>query len=288
MPTIDDVTPKLAGATCFNLLDITHAYWSIKLDKESSNLTTFSTPFGRYRYLRLPFGISASIYSDIFQMKIDEIFEGMPGVTAIVDDILIFGRTRKEHDSNLRNVLDRARNMGIRFNPDKMAISVKQIHFFGHVITDKGLEADNSKVEAIMKLDIPNIREKFERFLGMINYLSKFASNLAEITSPLRSLLKRETEFIWQEPQTKAFEKVKEIITQSPVLCYFDPKETLTLEVDASKFGLGACLMQRGRSIAFASKRLTQAEISYAQVEKELYESLFACGGSINSHTGDD
>ena len=95
-------------------------------------------------------------------------------------------------------------------------------------------------------------------------YLSKFASNQAEITSLLRGLLKKETEFIWDEPQTRAFEKVKEIIRQSPVLCYFDPKETLTLEVDASKFGLGACLMQPGRPIAFASKSLTQAEIAYA------------------------
>ena len=106
-----------------------------------------------------------------------------------------------------------------------------------------------------MKTDIPYIREKLERFLGMVNYLSKFASNLAEITSPLRSS-EKETVFIWNEPQTRgrAFEKVKEIITQSPVLCYFDPKETLTLEVDASKVGLGVCLMQRGRLIAFASK----------------------------------
>ena len=69
LPTIDDVTSKLAGATCFSLLDITHAYWSIKLDKEPSYLTTFSTPFGRYRYVHLPFEISAS--SEIFQMKID-------------------------------------------------------------------------------------------------------------------------------------------------------------------------------------------------------------------------
>ena len=163
MPTIDDVTTKLAAATCFSLLDITHAYWCIKLCKESSYLTTFSTPSGRYRYLRLPFRISAS--SEIFQMKI---FEGMPGVAAIVDDILIFGRTRKEHDTNLRDVLDRARNIGIHFNPDKMAISVKQVPFFGHVIADKGLQADNSKVEAIMKLDIANTREKPERFLGMV------------------------------------------------------------------------------------------------------------------------
>ena len=90
--TLEDVTAKLTNATCFSILEITHAYWSIKLDEKSSYLTTFSTPFGGYRYLRLPFGISVS--SDLFQMKCNEIFEGLPGMTAIVDDILIYGRTR--------------------------------------------------------------------------------------------------------------------------------------------------------------------------------------------------
>ena len=223
MYTLDDVTSKLTNATCFSILDITHAYWSVKLDEASSYLTMFSTPFGRYRYLRLPFGISAS--SDLFQLKCNEIFEGLPGVTAIADDILIYGRTREEHDRNLRSVLDRAREKGIRFNPEKCTIGVNEVPFFGNIITDKGLKADPSKIEAILKLEVPDSREKLERFLGMVNYLSKFAPNLSEITSPLRSLLKKETEFLWDEPQSRAFERVKQTITQSPVLAYYDPKK---------------------------------------------------------------
>ena len=275
MFTLDDVTSKLTNATCFSILDITHAYWSVKLDEASSYLTTFSTPFGRYRYLRLPFGISAS--SDLFQLKCNEIFEGLPGVTAIVDDILIYGRTCEEHDCNLRSVLDRAREKGIRFNPEKCTIGVNEVPFFGNIITDKGLKADPSKIEAILKLEVPDSREKLERFLGMVNYLSKFAPNLSEITSPLRSLLKKETEFLWDEPQSRSFERVKQTITQSPVLVYYDPKKELTLEVDSSKDGIGACLMQENRPIAFASKSLTQAEIGYAQIEKELLAILFGC-----------
>ncbi|MEW8546431.1 MAG: RNase H-like domain-containing protein, partial [Candidatus Thiodiazotropha sp.] len=275
MPTLDDATAKLTGATCFSLLDITHAYWSVRLDEPSSYLTTFSTPFARYRYLRLPFGICAS--SDIFQMKIDEVFEGLSGVTAIVDDILIYGRTRQEHDANLRKVLERAQSTGIRFNPDKCTIGVNEIPFFGHVITDKGLKPDPSKVEAIVKLEAPDNREKLERFLGMVNYLSKYASNLAEITSPLRNLLKKDAEFVWNETHTRAFQKVKEIITQSPTLRFFDPKVPLTLEVDASKYGIGTCMMQQGRPIAYASKSLTTTEIGYAQIEKELLAILFGC-----------
>ena len=133
-------------------------------------------------------------------------------MTAIMDDILIFGRTRKEHDTNLRNVLDRARNMGIRFNSDKMAINVKQVPFFDHVITDKGLQAGNSKVEAIMKLDIPDTCEKFERFLGMVNYICKFASNLAEITSPLRNLLKRRLNSFGTNRKPEHLRKLKKLL----------------------------------------------------------------------------
>ena len=143
MFTLDDVTSKLTNAMCFSILDITHAYWSVKLDEASSYLTTFSTPFGRYRYLRLPFGISAS--SDLFQLKCNEIFEGLPGMTATVDDILIYGRTHEEHDRNLRSVLDRAREKGIRFNSEKCTIGVNEVHFFGNIITDKGLKVDPSK-----------------------------------------------------------------------------------------------------------------------------------------------
>ena len=111
----------------------------------------------------------------------------------------------------------------------------------------------------------------------MVNYLSKFSPNLSEITSPLRSLLKKETEFLWDEPQSRAFERVKQTVTQSPVLVYYDPNKELTLEVDSSKDGIGACLMQENRPIAFASKSLTQAEIGYAQIEKELLAILFGC-----------
>ena len=91
--TIDDVLPQLSGAKFFTKLDTTSAYWNVMLDRESSFLTTFNTCFGRYRYLRLPMGLKSSM--DIFQSKMDECFEGLPGVVAIVDDILRYGKTRE-------------------------------------------------------------------------------------------------------------------------------------------------------------------------------------------------
>lgn len=107
LPTLEDVTTKLAGAQYFSVLDARSGYWAMKLSEESSFLTTFNTPFGRYRFLRLPFGISSA--QDEFQRRVDETYEGLKGVAAIVDDILVFGRTKEEHDENLRAILQRTR-----------------------------------------------------------------------------------------------------------------------------------------------------------------------------------
>ena len=82
----------------------------------------------------------------------------MPGVAAIVDDILIYGHTRDEHDRNLRNILDRAREKGIRFNPDKMKIGVKELPFFGHLVTDEGLKIDESKLQAMYPMTARNLK----------------------------------------------------------------------------------------------------------------------------------
>ena len=275
MKTLEDVLPQLSGATCFTKLDARSGYWNIKLKKESSLLTTFNTPFGRYRYLRLPFGLRSS--QDEFQTKIDECFENLSGVIAIVDDILVYGHTREEHDQNLRNVIERALAKGIRFNEDKLVVGVSEVEYFGNVLSSEGVKMSQSKVSAILNMDPPSCRSELETFLGMVTYLSRFCENLAEITSPLRMLLAKDVIFSWDTPQADAFQKVKDLITKAPVLAYYDKEKPLTLQCDASKSGLGCTLMQDGRPIAYASKSLTQSEMNYAQIEKELFAILFGC-----------
>jgi hypothetical protein len=222
MPTLEDVTSRLTNAKYFSILDITYAYWSIKLDEKSSLFTTFSTVFGRYRWLRLPFGISAS--SDLFQHKLEEIFDGLTGMPSIVDDILIYVETREEHDANLRNILERAKNKGMKFNPDKCIIAVQEVPFVGHLITSNGLKPYPSKIEALTNIGVPQNRTELETLLGMVNYLQKFSPILAEVTSPMGSLLKKDIEFVWDLAQTDAFNKMKELISQSPVLVFFITK----------------------------------------------------------------
>ncbi|VDI07841.1 Hypothetical predicted protein [Mytilus galloprovincialis] len=167
----------------------------------------------------------------------------------------------------------------MKLNDDKLEVGVTEVTYFGHVITSSGLRADPHKVQAISDMPPPSNKAEVQTILGMVNYLSKFAPNLAEITSPMRAILNKDVEFAWDQPQIAAFQKVKEILTRSPgpILSYYDPTKDLTLQVDASKYGLGAVLLQDDKPVAYASKSLTTSEINYAQIEKEMYAIVFGC-----------
>ena len=254
MRTFDEVLSELSEAAYFSVLDATSGYWSLKLEDKSSYLTTYHTPFGRYRYLRVPFGLNCS--QDVFQRKIDETFEGMTGVTAIVDDILVFGKTRAEHDQNLRKVLTRAHERGIKLNADKVKIGVIEVRYFGNILTQNGLKIDDKKLSAIRQMDAPKDRSELETILGMVTYLTRFAPNLATLTAPLRNLLQKDVDFVWNESHDEAFQKIKDVLTDSPVLAYFNPKLGVMLQVDASKYGLCATLLQEGSPVSYASKTL--------------------------------
>ena len=153
MPTLDDAVSKMAGARYFSKLDAQSGYWQIKLEEKSSYYTTFNSPFGRYRFKRLPFGIISA--QDLFQQKMDELFEDMPGVTPLIDDVIIHGTTREEHDYNLKSALERASKNKLRLNSEKLEIGVKQVEYFGHLITDEGLKPDPEKVKAIKSMPAP-------------------------------------------------------------------------------------------------------------------------------------
>lgn len=123
IPTLEEITPKLAGAKLFSKLDARSGYWNVKLDKESSYLTTFNTPFGRYRFLRIPFGLRMS--QDIFQFKIDETYRDCQGTIGIADDVTVYGKNDREHDIHLHETMERTRKAGIKLNDEKCVIKTR-------------------------------------------------------------------------------------------------------------------------------------------------------------------
>ena len=145
--TIDDVIPKVSGASHFKILDARSGFWQVELDDESSKLCTFSTPWGKYRWKKLPFGLTCS--GDVFQEKMDTVFGKLDGLSGIADDTFVYGKSEEEHDQHILNVLDTARDNNVRFNPDKFQFKVDQASFFGFTWTPDGLRADDLKVKAI-------------------------------------------------------------------------------------------------------------------------------------------
>ncbi|XP_064641934.1 uncharacterized protein K02A2.6-like [Lineus longissimus] len=274
LPTADDISAKLAGAKYFSVLDASSSFWHIKLDHASSRLTTFNTCFGRFRFLRLPFGISSA--SEVFQKILAQILEGLEGCCNSVDDILVYADT-KEHDVRLRKVLNRLREVGLKLKQAKCIVGVTEVIYVGLMLTQNGVKPNPTKVEAIIKMPHPEDKSALMRFIGMVQYFGKFIPNLSQISAPLRELLQKDTQWHWDEPQRNAIELLKQKLTEAPVLSYYDPKKELTVTADASKDGIGAALLQERHPIAFASRALTSCEQNYAQIEKETLAATFAC-----------
>ena len=274
MPTIEEITTRVAGAKVFSKLNANHGYWQIPLDEESRLLTTFNTPFGRYCYKRMPFGIKSA--QEVFQKRMCQAFGDLEGVETDVDDILVWGATIQEHDDRLMKTLQRCEEINLTLNRDKCEFRVKEVIYIGHKLTAEEVKPDEQKVEAIKWMPPPEDKKGTERLLGVVNYLAKFVPNMSTITKPIRELLRSDVEFQWGGAQEKAFQEVKDVLTKAPVLAYYDVKKPVKVTCDASKCGLGAALLQDDKPVAFASRALTDAEMRYAQIKKELLAVVFA------------
>lgn len=275
LPTLEEITVNLKGAKYFSTLDAKQGFWQVQLNKESTDLCTFNTVFGRYKFLRMPYGISSA--SEIFHKKLYEHFDDIEGVTLFVDDLLIYAETKEKHDFILKRVLQRCREINIKLNKNKCKIGLSEIEYLGHKITKNGIYPDDSHLTAIKNMPRPTNKKDIERFLGRITYVGNFIPNLSEKTHDLRQLLKNDVEWHWEQNHEISFQKLKESLTRPPVLRYYDVNKPVTLSVDSSKTGIGVCLLQEGMPVCYASKSLTKTEQSYAQIEKELYAVVFAC-----------
>ncbi|UYV77008.1 hypothetical protein LAZ67_14002803 [Cordylochernes scorpioides] len=275
LPTAETIFSELKGATVFSVFDASSAFWQVPLDKESTNLCTFATPFGRFRFKRLPYGLNSA--SEVFQRCINNILSGLQGTACYMDDILIYGNTMEEHNRNLETVLRRLEENNVKLNAKKQQIAVNKVNFLGHIISRDGIAIQASRAEAIQNLKRPENKTEVQRFLGMVTYLGKFIPNLSDKTAPLRKLISNKSEWKFGGEENDCFEKLKNMVSNAPILTFFDPTKPITISSDASQYGIGTVLMQGGQAIEYASFSLNATQRKYAQIEKELLAIVFGC-----------
>ena len=275
IPTPADVQRNLNGKKIYTILDMKDGYWHVKLSPNSRYMCTFNTPWGRKRFLRMPFGISSA--AEVMQKRNEETFGDIGDVHMVADDMIIASETESAHDATLLKVMTRAQEKGVKFNKKKIQFKVAEVNYLGNIITPEGIKPDPKKISAIANMPTPHDRQSLLRLLGMVKYLSAYIPHESIITAPMRALLRKDVAWQWEHEHNTALEQVKAALASAPVLQFYCVKKAVRLQADASQSGLGACLLQEGKPIAYASRALTNAERNYAQIEKELLAIYFAC-----------
>ena len=177
------------------------------LDEQPSFLTTFETPFGRFRWLKMPFGISPA--PEYFQQFLEREIKNLPGARTVADDIIIYGEgdtveaATVDHDRKLKAFFDRCRERNIKINKDKFTLREKEMPYVGHLLTAEGVKPDPEKIAAITKMEKPTDVKGLLRLLGMANYPTKFLENLSDICEPVRKLTHKQNAWNWTLNRTK-------------------------------------------------------------------------------------
>ena len=166
---------------------------------------------------------------EVFQKKNEALFGDIDGVEVIFDDIIVAAQDEQEHDEIIKKLLDRAKAKNVKFNPNKLQYKVKEVKYMGNIVSESGLKPDSEKVRAILDMPLPKSKEELRRFLGMVNFFSKFIPSQSTITDPLRQLLKKDSVWFWSHEHTAAVEQLKHILSCQPVLKFFDPAKPVKL-----------------------------------------------------------
>nr|XP_055032791.1 uncharacterized protein K02A2.6-like [Misgurnus anguillicaudatus] len=278
LPHMDDLFSEMRGATVFSTIDLANAYHQVLLAEESRDMTAFITHEGLFRFRRVPYGLCSA--PSAFSKMMSLVLKGLKGVQNYLDDVIVFGTGKEEHDHNLLMVLAALKEAGLQLNNEKCHFNQTILRFLGHTISAQGLLPDKDHFKAITAAPAPSDATTLRSFLGLTAWYAKFVQNYASLVEPMRDCL-RDDKFQWTAAAQSSFDIVKTRIVTSSALSVFDPTLPTIVSTDASDYGLGAILTQMHsdnteRTVAFASRSLTSAERKYSIVEKEALACVWA------------
>lgn len=279
IPTVKELMVDLNGSSVFSKADFKLGFHQCELDENSREITTFSTPWGLYRYKRLMFGVSSA--PEVYQHLIQQSLAGLEGVQNYADDIVIYGSTVEQHNERLIAFMKRVSELGLTLNFSKCEFGMSEISYLGFRVSGKGVSADPKKVESIRCARAPESVTELKGFLGLVQFVGRFIPHLSTVAEPLLRLVGKDVVFSWGKEQKEAFAEIKKLMVECKTLAFFDVTAKTRVIADASPSGLGAVLIQSqggvDRVIAYGHRSLSKVERRYSQTEREALSLVWAC-----------
>lgn len=275
LPLIHELLDRVRTAKVFTKLDLRGAYNLIRIKPEDEWKTAFRCRYGHFQYRVMPFGLANAPAS--FQAVINDVLRPYLDIfcLAYLDDILIYSDSQEEHDQHVMKVLEALQKADLFVKLEKCCFDVTETEFLGYTLSTNGIAMSEERLNTIQSWPTPKTLKELQSFLGFCNWYRKFISHYSFLTTPFKSLLKKDSPWNWTEEHQEAFAKLKEEFKPGKVLFHFDPALQTFLETDASHTAIGAILSQKDhnsvtRPVAFFSRSMNSAEQNYDIGEKEL------------------
>ena len=284
IPRIADILARRTGYKFLSKLDISMQFYTFELDDESAELCTIATPWGLYKYRKLPMGIcqSPDIAQEVMERTLKDISEDLE---VYIDDIALFSSDFDDHMRVIDTVCKRLQEKGFSVNPLKCEWAVKESDFLGHWLTPTGVKPLRKKIQGILDMQAPTNLSQLRSFLGMVTYYRDMWPRRSHILAPLTELMGTKA-YVWEDRQEKAFKEMKAIIAKDTLLAYPDHNRVFHIDTDASDYQLGGRIFQYfdhatdkledgspkqvERDIGFYTRKLNSAQRNYSTIEKEL------------------
>ncbi|KAI5151537.1 hypothetical protein ENBRE01_2203 [Enteropsectra breve] len=279
LPRIDEILDTLSGASVYTNLDATSGYHQIPVAKDDINKTAFQTRSGLYEYTRMPFGLSNAPAA--FQRAMDELFKEEKGkfVQIYLDDIIVYSKTKEDHEQHLKTILAKLKEGGLILNQEKCNFFKEELTILGYKVSKNTIQPTEERIQGIYNFPTPTTIQELRSFLGLMSYCRSFIKNLASKTSSLNILLKgspsASTKIILTPEQISTFEELKTLINDKTKLTLPDYEKPFIITTDASSKGLSGILAQKQTDgtehpIQFFSKSLNEAQQKYSATQLEL------------------
>ena len=274
LPRIDDTLDALVGSQWFSTLDLKSGYHQVPVAAADRPKTAFSTGSGAWQWTVMPFGLCNAPAT--FERLMESVLAGMHWRTLLVylDDIIVFGKTFEEELQRLAEVFRRMRRANLKLSPKKCLLFRSEVPFLGHIVSRDGVRTDTAKTAAVAEWPVPANVTELRSFLGFCTYYRRFVRDFSKLAAPLYALTKTGVAFQWTRACHTAFENLKAVLTNAPVLQYPDPSKPFILDTDASSVGVGAVLSQAcdgvEHVVAYFSRTLSPAERNYCVTRREL------------------